>query len=126
VLKRRYGALVLNSEGKVLMRPGSAEGLKNKTWDIPKGLVAEGESPREALIRGMVERNGIILKEIEFFDTKNEDDTENHIYSAKFDDEMNSRDTIESVDLRFLSEKEIDNIKIESGTMNLIKKILHG
>ena len=63
---RRYGGIVINQEGKVLLRQPKGEGWGNR-WTLAKGGADEGESGSDAALREVLEETGItgkIVKEI--------------------------------------------------------------
>lgn len=59
-------AVILNHEGAVLLlqrNPATHDGESN--WDLPGGLVEEGENPVEALKREVAEELGVTIKMLE-------------------------------------------------------------
>jgi 8-oxo-dGTP pyrophosphatase MutT (NUDIX family) len=51
------GVLIFNEHGQLLM----AHATGQRHWDIPKGGVDEGETPRQTAVREVQEETGIVL-----------------------------------------------------------------
>lgn len=62
-------ALVLNSEGKILiLRRTKTAPSRPLGWDIPGGSLAFGEDPKEGMLREIKEETGILVSNVKPID----------------------------------------------------------
>lgn len=82
------GVVLLDPEGRVLL----AHATGTNHWDVPKGQGEEGETPREAALRELVEETGLVIAPDRLVDLGRLDyrrDKELHLFAARArDDEL--------------------------------------
>ena len=65
--KPTASGLVLDDDGRILLARRAREPDKGK-WDLPGGFLNEGEDPRDALRRELMEETSLDVEPLEFFD----------------------------------------------------------
>ncbi len=61
--------IVLNKEGKILaLRRSKTDPSKPLSWDLPGGLLEDGENLRDAVVREITEETGISVEKPELID----------------------------------------------------------
>lgn len=79
-------ALIVNAEGKVLLiKRSKAEDVLPGLWDIPGGILKDGEDPKEGALREVKEETNLEVKNVRLFHyTSNVDQEKNKQFVRHF------------------------------------------
>jgi len=113
MLSRTVGAVITNIDGKLLMQPAGGKAEKG-LWSIPWGVVGKGESPKEALLRKMLDEFGIVPREVAFLGMLQNEYGEQHIFSAR-------SGRIKAAGIGLFSMRELPGIRLSPESRRIIE-----
>lgn len=124
-------ALALTKEGKVLMVKQYRHGIGEESYEVPGGVVDDGESPEEAISRELLEETGYQFEKIEYLArvSANASTTNNytHFYLATGGEKVRDQklDDLEELEVMEISIDELkqwikDNKMVQSLHVNCV------
>ncbi|HHI96295.1 MAG TPA: (deoxy)nucleoside triphosphate pyrophosphohydrolase [Thermodesulfatator atlanticus] len=116
---------LLQKEGKVLLAKRPAHKKRGGLWEFPGGKVEEGEAPREALRRELLEELGILVEVGEEVAVVDYDYPEVAIRLTCFSCQIKEGEprALEGQELGWFEPEEIDNISLAPADVSLWRNL---
>ncbi len=108
-MKKAVGILFENSEGNILflLRDDKPTIPYPNQWDILGGVVEEGETPEEAIVREMREELELDLKDFELFKVFNWPEKIETIFHKKLNLDVDKINLHEGQKIKYFSQEEL-------------------
>jgi 8-oxo-dGTP diphosphatase len=128
-IKRFAGAILVNSENKILLQLRSKNDIYYPNcWTLPGGKVEENETVEQALEREIEEELGVKLTDHRLFrkliDQEGDYVIERYIFWSKFDCKIENLKLGEGSALKYFSEDEISSLKIGFNLKKVIEDFI--
>lgn len=129
MVNRTVVAIILNKKGEFLLQKKTLdyEWFPGE-WGFFGGGMEEGETPKEAIKRELLEESGIEFNEIEFFGKETSNlkghNFEESMFITKFEKDLSNIRLGEGAGFAFFDKTELENLNLFSGARTILLRYL--
>lgn len=120
--KREFYAIIRDSKRNLLLKYNKDD--DNVVVEFISGEIGNGESPKEALLRGLMDTVGIIPNEIDVFGKISRMGVEEHIFVADIDEILDDELSEKEGKIIIVSIDTISNLPISNKTKEILDDFL--
>ena len=121
-MKNCTGIIIEKDDGKVLLQLRDDKVIEFPNyWVLLGGGMDDGETPEDGIRRELKEEIGIDIEDIRYFDSFSYKDLNQFFFYKRLKLDVDKIDLKEGKEIRFFSEKEIDDISIGFNIKEVLK-----